>query len=383
MYKSPADGDTRNRFNHGKRQPNVLQCVTYRQKNRELESFFENHDTVSNPKNWARQIAFKGILCLNRMAMTGMLEKADFDPAELALQLARVGDGDVRMHERLAGWTSYKIGGPTAIWVAPSSAEAIGPILAIVQASTAPLFVLGRGSNVLVSDRGWNGVTLYLGENLSGWRFEQTDALVLAGTLLTDVIQAAVKQGLSGMELMAGIPGSVGGALRMNAGAFGQEIEGVTAEISGFQRDGSPFRALRPQIDFSYRRAAALEDVVIATARLRFKAADPALLTARMQETLTLRAKKQPLKFPSCGSVFKRPPGYFAGALIEAAGLKGERIGGAMVSRRHAGFILNVADASAADVYALIRCIEERVMDRFGVQLEREVKLIGEFDEPS
>jgi UDP-N-acetylmuramate dehydrogenase len=267
--------------------------------------------------------------------------------------------------------------------VAPSNQDAVGRILPIIHASAAPLFVLGRGSNVLISDHGWNGVTLYLGENLSGWRFDQTEAQVLAGTLLTDLIEVAVAKGLAGMELMAGIPGGVGGAIRMNAGAFGQEIEAVTAEVSGFRVDGSPFRMPRRQIDFGYRRATALEDVIITSARLRFNASDPAVLTARMHETLMMRARRQPLKFPSCGSVFKRPPGYYAGALIEAAGLKGERIGGAMISRKHAGFILNVANAGAADVYALIRRIETRVLDRFGVQLEREVKLIGEFDEPS
>jgi len=314
--------------------------------------------------------------------MGGLIKKTNFDSDELASQLSGVTDGNVQIHKTLARCTSYKIGGPTAIWVAPSSEDAVGRVLATIHAAAAPLFVLGRGSNVLISDRGWDGVTLYLGANLSGWKFDQMEAQVLAGTLLTDLIRASVAKGLAGMELMAGIPGGVGGAMRMNAGAFGQEIEGVTAEVRGFRRDGSPFRADRRQIDFSYRRVTALEEVVITSARFRFKSADPAVLTARMQETLAMRAQKQPLKFPSCGSVFKRPPGYYAGALIEAAGLKGERIGGAMVSRKHAGFILNLADASAADVYTLIRWIEDRVLDRFGVQLEREVKLIGEFDEP-
>jgi UDP-N-acetylmuramate dehydrogenase len=315
--------------------------------------------------------------------MAGLFQKPNFDSAELVARLAAITAGDVQTHKPLARCTSYKIGGPTAIWVAPSNEDAVGRVLATIHATAAPLFVLGRGSNVLISDRGWNGVTLYLGENLSGWRFDQMEAQVLAGTLLTDLIEVAVGKGLAGMELMAGIPGGIGGAMRMNAGAFGQEIEGVTAEVSGFRRDGFPFRAHRRQIDFGYRRVTALEDVVITSARLRFKAADPALLTARMQETLMMRAKRQPLKFPSCGSVFKRPAGYYAGALIEAADLKGERIGGAMISRKHAGFILNVANARAADVYALIRRIENRVLDRFGIRLEREVKLIGEFDEPS
>jgi len=190
-----------------------------------------------------------------------------------------------------------------------------------------------------------------------------------------------VRKGLAGMELLAGIPGGVGGALRMNAGAFGREIERVTAAVRGFRPNGSRFEADRSSIVFDYRQAPDLADVIITAARLRFEKSDAAVLKARMEDILAMRAKKQPLKFPSCGSVFKRPAGYYAGSLIEEAGLKGHRIGGAMVSRKHAGFILNVAEAAAADVYALIRQIEKMVFERFGVRLEREVKLIGDFDE--
>ena len=183
------------------------------------------------------------------------------------------------------------------------------------------------------------------------------------------------------MELLAGIPGGVGGALRMNAGAFGQEIQQVTAAVSGFRRDGSPFHARCEELEFEYRRVRELEQVVITSAHFRFEKEDAGRLRARMEDVIGLRAKKQPLKFPSCGSVFKRPAGYYAGALIEEAGLKGERVGGAMVSQKHAGFILNTGNATASDVYNLIRRIESRVMDRFGVRLEREVKLVGKFKE--
>jgi UDP-N-acetylmuramate dehydrogenase len=185
------------------------------------------------------------------------------------------------------------------------------------------------------------------------------------------------------MELLAGIPGGVGGALRMNAGAFGQEIEGVTESVCGFRDDGTPFEADRHKINFNYRRVPELDEVVITSARFDFKAAAASVLSARVADILALRNKKQPLKHPSCGSVFKRPTGYFAGALIEEAGLKGERIGGAMISPKHAGFILNTDTAKAADVYALMRRVEKRVLERFGVRLQREVKLIGEFDQPS
>ena len=310
-----------------------------------------------------------------------MTESIDFDIAAIADQLADVAGTEVKTNKVIAPYTSYKIGGPAAIWTAPASADSVGEVLAIVRETGIPLFILGLGSNLLVSDKGWPGVILYLGDNLSEWHFDGTAASVLAGTRLLHLIRDAVDQGLGGMELMAGIPGSVGGALRMNAGAFGQEIEQTTVKVKGFQLDGSPFEAGRKEINFSYRRVQQLERVVITSGEFRFKKTAVGTLKQRMNDILALRAKKQPLNYPSCGSVFKRPPGYYAGALIEEAGLKGERIGDAMVSPKHAGFILNTGKATAADVFSLIRRIEDRVWERFGVKLEREVKLIGEFNE--
>jgi UDP-N-acetylmuramate dehydrogenase len=299
---------------------------------------------------------------------------------QLASRLAAVAEGKVDIDKPLAPYTSYKIGGPTALWVEPATENGVARVLEIVASAGVPLFVLGRGSNLLISDRGWNGVTLYLGDNLSGWEFKHNEATVLAGTRLMDLIRWTVAQGLAGLEHLAGIPGGVGGALRMNAGAFGREIENVTVSVSGYRLNGSRRQVNRRDIDFGYRRVPNLEDMIITAGRFRFENFDAARLKTRMEDILAMRAQKQPLKFPSCGSVFKRPAGYYAGALIEEAGLKGERVGGAMVSRKHAGFILNVANAAAADVYALIRIIEKRVLERFGVRLEREVKLIGKFE---
>jgi len=303
--------------------------------------------------------------------------------SKIASQLAKVADGEVHPNRLLAPFTSYKIGGPAAIWVAPGTESAVGRIIKVIYDNNLPFFILGRGSNLLISDSGWNGVALYLGHNLSGFSFAGNQAIVSAGTLLTELVQAATQKGLSGIELLAGIPGGVGGALRMNAGAFGQEIAGTTETVSGFRYDGTPFEAGRQTINFTYRRVPELDEVVITSARFRFKAAATSELKARVADILALRNKKQPLEHPSCGSVFKRPAGYYAGALIEETGLKGERIGGAMISPKHAGFILNTNNARAADVYALIRRVEQKVLARFGVRLEREVKLIGDFDEPT
>jgi UDP-N-acetylmuramate dehydrogenase len=311
--------------------------------------------------------------------MTPSLTQKDLE--DLASHLSAVAEGDVRIGMPLAPCTSYRIGGPTAVWVAPGSEDGVRRVLEVVRTAAVPLFVLGRGSNLLVSDRGWPGATLYIGENLSHLRFYGEQAEVGAGSLLLDVIRAAVDRGLGGMEQMAGIPGGVGGALRMNAGAFGREIQSATATVAGFRADGSPCRIARQDIDFGYRCAPQLEEVIITSARFRFQSESAALLRARVDEILALRQRKQPLEHPSCGSVFKRPPGYYAGALIESSGLKGERIGGAEVSRKHAGFILNVGGATATDVYRLMRRIEERVFERFGIRLEREVHLVGDFSE--
>ncbi|RPJ77402.1 MAG: UDP-N-acetylmuramate dehydrogenase [Desulfobacteraceae bacterium] len=299
---------------------------------------------------------------------------------ELEQRLASTEDMAVEAHKPLAPFTSYRIGGPTDLWAAPRSEAAVRRVIDAARDTQTPLFILGRGSNILVSDRGWRGLVLYIGENLSGWEFHGDKAEVRAGTLWMDLIHESVRRGMGGMELMAGIPGSIGGALRMNAGAFGREIEAVTLEVRGFGWDGSELRIGRGKIDFGYRRAPQLADSVITSAFFRFQPEPAAGLAARMEEILRLRAEKQPLEAPSCGSVFKRPPGYYAGSLIETAGLKGERIGGAEVSRKHAGFILNVGGASAADVYRLMTRIEQRVFERFGVRLEREVQLVGDFD---
>lgn len=306
---------------------------------------------------------------------------SDVELRELAAHLASDGEIEIEAPKSLAPFTSYRIGGSTAVYAAPRTEAAVQRLLETVHQAGAPLFILGRGSNLLVSDSGWKGVTLHIGENLSGWEFHGSVAEVRAGSLWMAVIQDAVAQGMAGMELMAGIPGGIGGALRMNAGAFGREIEAVTVEVRGFGPDGERLRLDRQKIDFGYRKAPQLDGAVITSARFRFQSEPAPVLAARMQEILRLRAEKQPLDFPSCGSVFKRPPGYFAGALIEAAGLKGERSGGALVSTKHAGFILNAAGATAADVHRLIRRIERRVFERFGVRLEREVRLVGEFDE--
>ena len=309
--------------------------------------------------------------------MTSLLNDID----DLGHLLKKVPNCDVLENHPLSGYTSYGIGGNATLLVKPQTEPALMQTLKLVHVAKVPLFIMGHGSNILVSDKGWPGVVLYFGRNFSGWRFEEETAIVKSGTPLMDLIRAAVARGLSGMEQMAGIPGSVGGALRMNAGAFGQEIQNVIQIVYGYRTDGTPVSPNQGEISFGYRSAPELNDIVISGGRFQFMPEGPARLLHRMEEILALRAKNQPLDHPSCGSVFKRPRGYYAGVLIEGANMKGVRIGDAMVSPKHSGFIVNLGKASAQQIYRLITLIEERVWERFGVRLEREVRLIGEFDE--
>ncbi len=302
-------------------------------------------------------------------------------PGKIVQALTEAARGKIKVSEPLAAYTSYRIGGPTALMVFPDSESRIARVLKIVHAEKIPLLVIGRGSNLLVSDYGWEGVTLYLGDNLSGWRFENGQACSLAGTVLLDFIRACSAKGLTGLERLAGIPGTVGGALKMNAGAFGQEIGAVTRTVHGCYADGQPFVAAGTEIGFNYRQAPGLENIIITRCCFDLLPGACEPVQKELEATLTRRAARQPLSCPSCGSVFKRPDGHYAGALIEAAGLKGKKSGGARVSPKHAGFIINTGTASAADVYALIQFIEARVKSEFGVTLEREVKLIGRFDD--
>jgi len=299
------------------------------------------------------------------------------NPDRIAQALSKEFKGKVQKDVRLAPYTSYQLGGESRLLVEPVDEESVRQALQVAHEFEVPLLLLGHGSNMLIADEGWPGVTLLLADNLADFSFDGSRSVAGAGASLLTFIESAVSRGLHGMELMAGIPGTIGGGLRMNAGAFGQEIESTVKVIRGFERDGTSFSYTRDQISFGYRQAPELDELVITSAEFEFEQEEPEILQERMRDTIALRAKKQPLEHPSCGSVFKRPVGYYAGALIEESGFKGYRVGGAMVSPKHAGFILNTGDATARDVFDLIRTIQEAVDSRFGVKLEREVKLVG------
>ena len=296
-------------------------------------------------------------------------------------ELARELAGAVLFKEPLARHTSYRIGGPAEAYVRPRDLEGVRRVLRIAVQAAVPVFVIGEGSNLLVSDRGVPGIVLNLREAAGGLRIRDEVVEVGAGLPLQEVVEATARAGLAGLENLAGIPGTVGGAVVMNAGAFGTEFFDLAFDIDVLTAEGEILTVPRSQMDVGYRRGYVPVSGVILAARLRLARGDRRKLEVRIREILERRAAKQPLEYPSCGSVFKRPPGDYAGRLIEASGCKGLRIGAAQVSEKHANFIVNLGGATAEDVLAVIREVRRRVAEQFGVVLEPEVRFVG-FDRP-
>lgn len=277
-----------------------------------------------------------------------------------------------------ANFTTYRAGGPAEALVRPSSPEDLLWLSGWCRGKKIPVRVLGRGSNVLVSDRGLPGVTV-LTERLSAAEVSGEALEVQAGAAWDDAVRLCAGAGLQGLEKTSGIPGSVGGALRMNAGAFGQEAFDRLVSVRAFGADGLELTLPKRDIGFGYRRAEGLEGFTVVSARFEFPRGDPAVLLRERSCVIASRAAKQPLDLPSAGSVFKRPEGDFASRLIDAAGLKGLRRGAAEVSRKHAGFIVNTGGATASDIYALITEVRAAVREKTGVELQLEQILLGEF----
>ncbi|MDO8804638.1 MAG: UDP-N-acetylmuramate dehydrogenase [Elusimicrobiota bacterium] len=281
-------------------------------------------------------------------------------------------------NEPASNFTTYRAGGRAEVIVRPADAGELLWLAAWCRACSAPLLVLGRGSNVLVSDRGLPGVAA-LTERLSKIEVSGGAATAQAGVLWDEVARLTAESGLAGLEKTSGIPGSVGGALRMNAGAFGQETFDRLVSVEAFNAAGEPVRLFKKDIKYGYRSVEGLAGLTLLSARFGLEQGDPAALLQDRSRVLAARGAKQPLDFPSAGSVFKRPPGDYASRLIDAAGLKGYKIGGAEVSAKHAGFIVNSGGATASDIYALMGEVRARVKEKTGIELELEQILLGEF----
>ncbi len=281
--------------------------------------------------------------------------------------------------EPMKNHTSFRTGGNAEVFSIPKNESEIKAILNLCNKENVPCFVLGNGSNILVPDEGIrNRVVIYLGDNLS-YINEKEDGTIVAGagTKLIQLCRYALSKELSGLEFAYGIPGSVGGAAYMNAGAYGGEMKDVIVKINHINEDGTDGFTEGDEMDLSYRHSAySSEKKIITSVELKLQNGDKEEIEAKMKDFLGRRKDKQPLEYPSAGSVFKRPEGYFAGALIEQSGLKGKRIGGAMVSEKHAGFIINYDNATTSDVLELIDFCRETVKDKFGVTLEAEIKSV-------
>ena len=279
----------------------------------------------------------------------------------------------------MKNYTTFRIGGPADLLIQPSSEEELIRIAAYLRQKDISTVVLGNGSNVLVKDGGIRGVVVKIGKNMGNIRTEGEELTAEAGALLSAAALAAADGGLTGMEFAAGIPGSVGGAVFMNAGAYGGEMSQIIVSCRALMPDGALREFSKEELKLGYRTSVFSQNGgIITSCRMKLQAGDRETIYGYMRELAGRRTEKQPLNLPSAGSTFKRPEGYFAGKLIQDSGCRGLRVGGARVSQKHAGFVVNEADASAEDVIRLIRLVQMRVRDCFGVDLEPEVRIIGE-----
>ena len=293
----------------------------------------------------------------------------------------------VKENISLSDKNSFAIGGAARYYCCPESTGQLQQVLLFVHRRQLPLLLLGNGTNLLVSDDGWPGMVVHLTERFNRGVMEWNDSgvTVSCGVALGTLVKAAVDRGYGGLEDVAGIPGTVGGAVIMNAGAFSSCIADTLRDVTCCNIDsGTVVRYPVSTLEMSYRDSRLRrEKTVVLSARFSFDTpGDPEMLARRRREILRRRKTKQPLSFPNCGSVFKRPPGNFAGTLIEASGCKGMRYGGAEVSEKHANFIINTGKATAADVRHLIVTVQKRVWEHRAILLEPEVIFTGHFDEP-
>lgn len=285
----------------------------------------------------------------------------------------------LKLNEPMKYHTSFKIGGAADILVFPASLEEIHFVVVTCRCCAVPITVIGRGSNMLVRDKGIRGVVIKMDDNLAYVKREASHVIAGAGVFLKDLVEQAADWGLAGFEFAVGIPGTLGGAIVMNAGAYAGEIKDVVCRVTVVNKDGEILTFSGDSLQFGYRSSPFQNrKYIVAEVELCLNTDEPTAILARIKELTNRRESRQPLEFPSAGSTFKRPPGHYAGTLIEQAGLKGLRYGGAQVSEKHAGFIVNAGNATASDVLNLIKEVQQRVQQKFGVELQPEVQVIGE-----
>lgn len=278
----------------------------------------------------------------------------------------------------MSKYTTFRAGGNAALLVNPASMAELFSAVTILKMADVPYMVIGNGSNLLFKDEGYDGVVVRVGEGLDHVLVEQNVIFAEPGVKLSQLAKIALEHSLTGLEFASGIPGSLGGAVFMNAGAYGGEMKDVVLSTSSLRRNGMMKDRNRDSLGFGYRTSAFQNsDEIIIGVKILLKPGHPYLIQETMQDLLKKRNEKQPVNMPSAGSFFKRPEGHFAGKLIEDAGLKGLQVGGARVSPLHAGFVVNEGGATATDILNLMKIVQETVKDKFGVTLEPEVRIIG------
>ena len=294
------------------------------------------------------------------------------------LENIMAGSG-IFMEEPMKKHTTFRVGGPADVLVQPDE-TALAAILALCRQYHVSYSFIGNGSNLLVGDKGIRGVVIEMTDPMGNIEVDGTQITAQAGAMLSKIANTAASNGLGGMEFAAGIPGSVGGAVVMNAGAYGGEMKDIIERVYVLDENGAQLELDRDALDLGYRHSCIPDKKYIVTkVVLELVPRDEAEIRSEMKELNEKRAEKQPLQYPSAGSTFKRPEGYFAGKLIMDAGLRGYQVGGAQVSEKHCGFVINKGDATAADICQLMRDVADKVQAQFGVVLEPEVKMIGEF----
>ena len=294
------------------------------------------------------------------------------------LQNIMAGSG-IFMEEPMKKHTTFRVGGPADVLVQPDE-TALAAVLGLCRQYHVSYSFIGNGSNLLVGDKGIRGVVIEMTDPMGNIEVDGTQITAQAGAMLSKIANTAASNGLGGMEFAAGIPGSVGGAVVMNAGAYGGEMKDIIERVYVLDENGAQLELDRDALDLGYRHSCIPEKKYIVTkVVLELVPRDEVEIRSKMKDLNEKRAEKQPLQYPSAGSTFKRPEGYFAGKLIMDAGLRGYQVGGAQVSEKHCGFVINKGDATAADICQLMRDVADKVQAQFGVVLEPEVKMIGEF----
>lgn len=291
-----------------------------------------------------------------------------------------LGEDRVFTEEAMSQHTTFKIGGPADYFLMPDKGEDVGRVIKTCKEKEIPYFILGNGSNLLVGDGGYRGAVIQIYRNMSSVTVEGNEITAQAGALLSAVAAAAKNASLTGFEFAGGIPGTIGGAVVMNAGAYGGEMKDVLTEVTVMNAEGDIFTLPTEELELGYRTSIIkTAGYIVLEAKIRLKEGDPEVIRETMKDLTIRRTTKQPLEYPSAGSTFKRPEGYFAGKLIMDSGLAGYQVGGAQVSEKHCGFVINAGDATARDVRTLMDNVRDIVYKKYGVTLEPEVKFLGEF----